>query len=110
VGVQYDSVDTPEILRAAIENKRILKDRPGPSGYTGGSPVKSTDEDFGGELDFAGRRLGLGFDGDFGVYVSDPRNQESVEQYANLFYNSPINSDIMPPPAPRAPEEQGGVA
>jgi len=109
VSINHDNVDSTEILRAAIENKRILKDRPGPSGYTGGSPVKSTDEDFGGELDFAGRRLGLGLDGDFARYTNDPRNQKSVEQYANLFYNSPINSDIMPPPMPEQSKE-GGVA
>ena len=50
MGIRYDNVDTPEILRAAIANKQILKDRPGPTGYTDGSPVKSTDTVFAGDL------------------------------------------------------------
>ena len=108
MGIRYDNVDTPEILRAAIDNKRILKDRPGLSGYTDGSPVKAVDESFG-TIGFAGERLGLGLDGDFGRYASDPRNQERISEYANLFYNSPINSDIMPPPIPEQ-QQPGDIA
>lgn len=111
MGIRYDNVDTPEILRAAIENKRVLKDRPGPGGYTDGSPVKAADESFGSEeIGFAGERLGLGLDGDFGRYASDPANQQRVSEYASLFYNSPINSDIVPPPAPEQGINQGGLA
>ena len=98
---RYGNKDTQEILRAAIDNKRILKDRPGPAGYTDGSPQKTADESFG-TIGFAGEHLGLGLEGDFGKYVVDPRNQQRVNEYANLFYNSPINSDIMPPPPPEA--------
>ncbi len=110
MGIRYDNVDTPEILRAAIDNKRILKDRPGPSGYTDGSPVKATDEAFGATVGFAGERLGLGLDGEFGRYASDPVNQQRVTEYANLFYNSPINSDIIPPPVNEPAPDQGGLA
>ena len=110
MGIRYDNVDTPEILRAAIDNKKILKDRPGPSGYTGGSPVKGTDEEFGSAVGWAGERLGLGLDGDFARYASDPANQQRITEYANLFYNSPINSDIVPPPVNEPAPEQGGLA
>ena len=111
MGIRYDNVDTPEILRAAIDNKRILKDRPGPSGYTEGSPVKATDEEFGTpEIGWAGEKLGLGLDGEFGRYASDPNNQQRITEYANLFYNSPINSDIIPPPEPGPEPDQGGLA
>ncbi len=98
---RYGNKDTQEILRAAIDNKRILKDRPGPAGYTDGSPQKTADESFG-AIGFAGEQLGLGLDGDFGRYVVDPQNQQQVSEYANLFYSSPINSDIAPPPPPEA--------
>ena len=108
--IEYDYVNTPEALRAAIDNKRILKDRPGPSGYTEGSPIKATDEAFGSTIGFAGQRLGLGLDGEFGRYASDPNNQQRIIEYANLFYNSPINSDIIPPPEPGPAPDQGGLA
>ena len=96
---RYGNKDTQEILRAAIDNKKILKDRPSSAGYTDGSPQKNVDPIFGGK---AGTALGLGLDGDFGRYVVDPANQQSVTEYANLFYSSPINSDIAPPPSPEA--------
>ena len=106
MSISHDNIDSTEMLHAAIQNKRILKDRAGPSGYTDGSPVKATDAAFNATVGFAGERLGLGLDGEFGRYASDPANQQRVNEYASLFYNSPINSDIVPPPAP----EQGGVA
>ena len=95
----YDNKDYKEMLYAAINNKKTLKDRPGPAGYTDGSPNKHVDPIFGGK---AGTALGLGLDGDFGRYVVDPQNQQQVSEYANLFYSSPINSDIAPPPPPEA--------
>jgi hypothetical protein len=110
VSIYHDNVDSTEMLRAAIQNKRILKDRPGPSGYTDGSPVKATDEAFGATVGFAGERLGLGLDGEFGRYASDPVNQQRITEYANLFYNSPINSDIIPPPVNEPAPDQGGLA
>ena len=100
MGIRYDNVDTPEILRAAIANKQILKDRPGPTGYTDGSPVKSTDTVFAGDL------VGFQPQGEFRRYVDDPRNRREVDDNASRFYNSPLMYDILGAPQ----DDMGGIA
>lgn len=80
-------------LGQAAANKNALSETDhGSLGYSGGSPVKSSDERYAGDV--IGGHLGLS--GDFAEAIRDPLGAQNLQAFTELLYNGPFSP--LPPP------------
>ena len=80
-------------LGQANANKNALAETTHASmGYSGGSPVKHTDERMAGNV-IDGY---LGMNGEFAAAIRDPQGADNLQAFTELLYNGPFSP--LPPP------------